>query len=367
VQATLFGNAQGAPDPSLDSPATLVIVFGEANLDADPDALKAICAAYPTSIRIGCSTSGHVLGTSLSDTGWAALAMRFERTTLRCATVSIGDAGCSAGAGRMLAAQLSEPDLVAVIVLSDGTLVNGGALVAGMTEGLPQGVGIAGGLAGDQAMFTRTWVLAGDTIGPGLITAVGLYGSAVRVAYGSQGGWEGFGPVRQITKSTDNVLHEIDGKPALDLYKDYLGTYGDELPGSALLFPLAIREPGSTRSLVRTVLAVDEARRCMTFAGHIPQGSTAQLMRASAEMLIDGAMEAAEKCGVPTAGSVAIAVSCVGRRLLLGERTEEEFDVVSNVLGTPLIGFYSNGELSADGGSNELHNQTMTLIVISED
>jgi hypothetical protein len=367
VQATLFGTSQGEPDPSLDSPATLVIVFGDADLDADPGALKAISEAYPTSIRIGCSTSGHVLGASLTDTGWVAVAMRFEHTALRLATVTIGESGCSAGAGRALAGQLSEPDLVAVIVLSDGTLVNGGALVSGMTEGLPLGVGIAGGLAGDQAKFARTWVLAGDTIGPGLVTAVGLYGSSVRVAYGSQGGWESFGPVRQITKSTDNVLYEIDGKPALDLYKDYLGTYGDELPGSALLFPLAIREPGSTRSLVRTVLAVDEARRCMTFAGHVPQGSTAQLMRASAEMLVDGAMEAAEKCGVPAPGSVALAVSCVGRRLLLGERTEEEFDAVSDVLGTPLIGFYSNGELSPDGGSNELHNQTMTLVVISED
>jgi hypothetical protein len=342
-------------------------VFGDANLDIDPDAFATVRAAYPTSIRIGCSTSGHVLGSDVIDAGWVAMAVRFDRTALRLATVTVGQQHDSAAAGRALATQLDAPDLAAVIVLSDGTRVNGGALVASLTEGLRPGVAIAGGLAGDQARFARTWVLAGDTISPGLVAAAGLYGSAARLTYGSHGGWESFGPTRHITKSTDNVLYEIDGKPALDLYKDYLGTYADGLPGSALLFPLAVRQPGSTRSLVRTVLAIDETTRCMTFAGHVPQGSTAQLMRASAEMLVDGAMEAAEKCGLPSRDSVALAVSCVGRRLLLGERADEEFDAVGNVLRIPLIGFYSNGEISPDGGSNELHNQTMTLVVISED
>jgi hypothetical protein len=124
---------------------------------------------------------------------------------------------------------------------------------------------------------------------------------------------------------------------------------------------------------VRTILAVDEESQSMTFAGDVPDGSLAQLMRASADMLVDGAIAAAEQCLAgqpPQTGSPALAlgVSCVGRRLVLGERVEDELEAVVDVLGssTQLVGFYSNGEISTTDGFCDLHNQTMTLTLISE-
>jgi hypothetical protein len=273
-------------------------------------------------------------------------------------------------AGERLGVELDGPGLAGVLLLSDGTLVNGSELVQGLAAQLPHGVPVSGGLAGDQAQFESTWVLAGDRMGPGLVTAVGLYGDRLQLSHGCRGGWERFGPARLVTRSEGNRLFELDGKPALALYKSYLGVYAEELPGSALRFPLAVQTADRPSHVVRTILSVDESDQSMTFAGDLPEGATAQLMRATHDMLIDGAMDAAGQCIVgtrPEGSALAFAVSCVGRRLVLGQRAEEELDAVRSVLGDiPLVGFYSNGEVSPGEGFSELHNQTMTLALLVE-
>jgi len=217
-------------------------------------------------------------------------------------------------------------------------------------------------------------VIAGGEPRTNLVTAVGLYGDHVRVGHGSKGGWDIFGPERKVTRSEGNVLFELDGRPALELYKEYLGARAAGLPATALLFPLALRSgPSDQKTLVRTVLSIDEARQSMTFAGDIPNGCLAQLMRANFERLIDGASDAAQlakSTGAENGSDVlAIAISCVGRRLILGERAEEEIEAALDVLprGTKQIGFYSYGEISPyASGHCDLHNQTMTLTTLTE-
>ena len=179
---------------------------------------------------------------------------------------------------------------------------------------------------------------------------------------------------RRITRSEGNVLFELDGKPALDLYKDYLGHLAQGLPGTALLFPLSIRRPQATSApVVRTILGVDETRRSLTFAGDVPQGWVGQLMRTSNDGLIGSAAVAVAQAthGLNACGdALVVSVSCVGRRLVLGERTEEEIESIVAGLpqGAAHVGFYSYGEISpnSDGGASELHNQTMTVTVFSE-
>jgi hypothetical protein len=175
-----------------------------------------------------------------------------------------------------------------------------------------------------------------------------------------------------VTRSRDNVLHELDGEPALDLYKNYLGELASGLPATGLLFPLALRaNEQDEKQLVRTILAVDEEAHSLVFAGDVPEGHRAQLMQANFDRLVGGAETAAE-LAIP--GSVAgdyltIAISCVGRRLVLGERTEDELEAVCHALpeGNHQVGFYSYGEISPyAGGSCDLHNQTMTLTVVTE-
>ena len=362
---------------TLDSTQTLVLAFAAPEVADAPAPLAELATAFPQSVIAGCSTSGEIAGAHVHDASVSVAVARFEHTQVRRAFTRIDGAADSHGAGARLAQQLraaSDEPLRAVFVLSDGLCVNGTPLVAGLTAGLPRGVAITGGLAGDGSRFARTWVLDRQRTEANHVCAVGLYGNRLRVGHGCDAGWSGFGPERRITRAEGNVLFELDGKPALELYKTYLGERAAGLPGTALLFPLTVRRDERDReSLVRTILAVDEARQSMTFAGDLPQGGIARLMRANTDKLIGSAGTAVRAAAgtLPADGSaLVVSVSCVGRRLVLGERTEEEVETVLD--GAPgrsgHVGFYSYGEISpaVPGGVSELHNQTMTVTVFSE-
>jgi hypothetical protein len=307
------------------------------------------------------------------DDGSLAVAVaRFERTSVALEVEPVTQSS-SAEVGRNIGKRLLDRsnDLAAVFVLSDGLDVNGSKLTQGLAAGTGGLAVITGGLAGDGSRFERTWVLVDGRPQVSHVTAIGLYGTALEVGYGSDGGWTVLGPERLITRSEGNVLMELDGRPALELYKSYLGERAVGLPATALLFPLAVRASGTIDGeLVRTVLGVDEAQQSMTFAGDVPQGSTAQLMRGTTERLVDAAQAAAVSARLPgNAPSLAVAVSCVGRRLYLGQRVEDELEAVMSGLGPNcgLVGFYSYGELSPVAvGTCDLHNQTMTITVFRE-
>ena len=360
-----------SPFPPLDSPDTLVLVFGGSEFLLEPAALLELKAAYPHSLLLGCSTSGEIHGACVEDASLSVAVAGFEHTRLLRAGAEVSGADSSRQAGAALAKILDAPDLKSVLVLSDGLSVNGSELVRGFNDLYQGRVVVTGGLAGDGGRFQRTWVLHEGLPVSARVEAVGFYGDAIRVSHASKGGWDTFGPERRITRATGNVLFELDGKPALELYKTYLGDRASGLPATALLFPLALRmKAGDERQLVRTVLAVDEKEQSLTFAGDVPEGSLGQLMRANFERLIEGAGTAAAGmgvlAGVPT---LAIAISCVGRRLVLGERAEEEVEATLQALpeGTEQVGFYSYGEISPySSGACDLHNQTMTLTVLQE-
>ncbi len=359
------------PDPALDSEHTLVVAFGASGLLDAPGPVHDVFAAYPKARVLGCSTSGEVHGTRIHDDSLVVAVTRFDSVGLREASAPVASAADSFAAGESIARQLRGDDLRAVLVFSDGLLVNGSELVRGLNSVLPPAVVVSGGLAGDGDRFQRTWVLDQRALRAGCVAAVGLYGPALRVGHGSKGGWDTFGVERRVTRSVGNVLYELDGRPALALYKEYLGERASGLPATALLFPLTLRpDTAGDRRLVRTILAVDEAKQSMTFAGDIPEGWYAQLMYANFDRLVDGAGDAAIAAVAGRDDNVlAIAVSCVGRRLVLGDRAEEEIEATADVLPKTAaqVGFYSYGELSPlAGGQCELHNQTMTLTTFAE-
>jgi hypothetical protein len=300
---------------------------------------------------------------------------RFDGVRLKRSAARVESPAHSAEAGKSVASELLAPDLRAVFVLSDGMHVNGSDLLSGINSALPEGVIVTGGLAGDAQRFQKTWVLLDDgACDKGWVSAVGFYGDSLRIGHGARGGWDIFGPERVVTKSKANVVYEIDGQPALQLYKSYLGERAKGLPGTALLFPLSLRESsGANKHLVRTILAIDEAEQSMTFAGNLPQGSLVQLMRANFDRLVDGAHEAAEVTAEsqanPAGPHLVLAISCVGRRIALGQRTEEEVEAAFEPLpkDSKMIGFYSYGEISPFAtGRCDLHNQTMCLTMLAE-
>jgi hypothetical protein len=371
------GSGWSAPLPAeQDGPDTLVLAFAAPRYADDWAPFAQLAAAFPRAQLIGCSTAGEIAGAAVQDASISATVVRFDRTRLRRAATVLAAAGDSRAAGARLAGQLAGHGLRAVFVLSDGLCVNGSALVDGLAQGLPPGIAVTGALAGDGSAFRRTWLVGREGPQAHQACAIGFYGPQLRVGHGCDGGWHDFGPERRITRAEGNVLFELDGRPALDLYKTYLGDRAAGLPGTALLFPLAVRREGAPgqAALVRTILGIDEARRSLTFAGDLPQGGIARLMRANADQLIDSATRASSQAMAAVQGlagpALVVSVSCVGRRLVLGERTDEEVETVADNAppGAVHLGLYSYGEISpaVPGGTSELHNQTMTVTTLSE-
>jgi hypothetical protein len=354
--------------------AQLVLIFGGSG-QLTPERIAEVRAFYPAAQVMGCSTAGEILDIRVHDDSLAVTAVSFAHTRLKLARCQVASATDSRRAGATLAGELLAGDLRHVFLLSDGLKVNGTELAEGLKAVLPPGIEATGGLSGDGARFQHTVVIADGIPQEGQVTALGLYGDALKVGYGSLGGWDPFGPDRLITKSQGNVLYELDGQSALALYKKYLGDHAAGLPATGLLFPLSLSAtPGEHTGLVRTILAVDEADQSMTFAGDMPEGMYARLMKANFDRLVDGAAGAAEAAKAPLAGGaaqLAILISCVGRKLVLKQRIEEEVEAVRDILGpgAALTGFYSYGEISPHAATArcQLHNQTMTITTFRED
>lgn len=380
LQTALLSSLQSSPpvwdsplDPAMDSDSTLVLAFGSPAAIEHPAVLEDIGARYPRSVVLGCSTAGEIAGRQVHDGSLSLAVARFEHTQLKSANATVTRSSDSRDAGVALGQTLNGNGLKAVFLLSDGLNVNGTLLIEGLRTTLPEHVTISGGLAGDGTAFRNTWVFDGHEAKQGRVCAVGFYGDRLNIGHGCDHGWVEFGPSRRITRAEGNVLYELDGKPALELYKTYLGELAQGLPGTALLFPLAVwNSEHDPQHLVRTILAVDEEAQSMTFAGTIPEGGYARLMRSNNENLIDSAGKAAGAAarGAGAGASLVVSVSCVGRRLVLGERTDEEIETVQEAAPSKAghVGFYSYGEISPaiDGRFSELHNQTMTVTVISE-
>lgn len=332
-----------------------------------------LACKFENAILIGCSTAGEILGNEVLDSTIALTAVKFEKTKLRIEEVDLVACNLdSYEAGKAISSKLMGPDLRHIFVLSDGLIVNGAELVKGLHADLDKSVSITGGLAGDCSNFENTLVISGNKVASKKIVALGLYGPELSIGFASKGGWDSFGIERLVTKSTNNVLYELDGQPALELYKSFLGDMAKDLPGSGLLFPLSMRDEDNQIPVVRTILSVDEKNGSLTFAGNIPQGSYVRLMKANIDRIIGGAEQSAitAKNSTEDQHQLAFLISCVGRRLVMKQLVEEEVEAVNEVFGNDIYttGFYSYGEIAPFDKFSPctLHNQTMTITTFSE-
>ncbi|MCL4677687.1 MAG: FIST C-terminal domain-containing protein [Alphaproteobacteria bacterium] len=341
---------------------------------ADSPVLRELCAAFKDVPVIGCSTAGEISDTKLSDSAISLMAVNFEKTTLRIAGEVIESAEACYEKSRVLAQRLQADDLAGVFILAPGLNVNGSAITRGFSSVLGSKVSISGGLAGDKTSFSQTYTLMNGAISENTIVVVGFYGEHIRIGTGSKGGWAPFGPARRITKADGNLLYQLDDKPALDLYKQYLGEKAEQLPYSGLLYPFSILEDDQSETgLIRTILDVNHESKSLILAGDMPEGKMVRLMHADVDQLIVGAENAAEEAhldGMDAETSVALLVSCVGRKLVMADDVVEEVEAVQHVFGpgTRMAGFYSYGEICISDLTKEaeLHNQTMTITLLSE-
>lgn len=354
-----------------DESADIVFIFGDTDVLKETSTYQKIKNKFPNSHLLGSSSSGNVLGKEISSYSLVATAVKFESSRVEVQSVDYVDGKDLEKLSAELVSKLSKEGLKHVFILSDGLRINGSELVKGVNSAL-KNVEVTGGLAGDGARFQETFILCDDKPTEGRIAAIGFYGENLVISSGCFGGWSEFGAIRTITKSKANILYEIDNEPALDLYKRYLGEYAKDLPSSGLRFPLSIKDNEDDPEVIRTLLAIDEESKSIIFAGDVPEGYYARLMKPDTDKLINGAGHAAREIVMANKKpALGLVVSCVGRKLVLGQLVDEELEEVGEILGdnVSLVGFYSYGEIApfeVDKLKCQLHNQTMTLTAIYE-
>lgn len=361
------------PGNFLPEKVSLVLCFGGRQTITGNETAEKVMKQFSKAQVVLCSTAGEIYGTEVHDDSLTVTALQLERTTVKTAKVNQESYTSSYDAGIALVEQLSQKDLKYILVLADGGLVNGSELVRGIESRVNHRIPVTGGLAGDSTDFESTLVGLNDAPIRGNIVAVGFYGEALRIGHGTMGGWEIFGMEREVTASNSNELFEIDGVNALELYKRYLGKYANDLPGSALLFPLSVQLPDATDPVVRTILSVNNERQSMIFAGDVPVGAKVRFMKANFDNLVDAAGKAAQQTidhGISPKPAWALLISCVGRKIILDTRADEELEAVADLFGAGVVltGFYSYGEISPlnPGTACQLHNQTMTITTFDE-
>jgi hypothetical protein len=183
INSQLLKDGQTLPHDNNDdvSPALadLVIAFGSRHLIGGTDLYARLQAQYTRAQIILCSTAGEIFGNNVFDEAVAVTAVHFDKTSLKSVSVNIKDHSCSFEAGRELIKKLDTDDLAYVLVLSDGSNVNGSELVRGMEDANGHHVPITGGLAGDAGRFERTYVGLNGPAVEGNIAAIGFYGKAL--------------------------------------------------------------------------------------------------------------------------------------------------------------------------------------------
>lgn len=365
----IFSNAD-----FLEAQANLVLVFGERVVLEASMPYAQLKQLYPNAQIVICSTAGQISNDTVEAENVIATAIAFEKTKIKVAEIDLLKNNSISALGGVVKKELLSEDLKSLLVISEGSYVNGSELVNELEKQTEFKIPIFGGLAGDNLKFERTLVGYNADGSEGKIVIIGFYGDAIHLGYGCEGGWSDFGPEREVSVAENNIVFKIGDRFALDLYKEYLGKYANDLPGSALYFPLSMKENKHSLPVVRTILSIDENRKSMTFAGNVPQGSFVRLMKGNVDKLIDASYNATMDSfsSHSKKPKLALVVSCVGRKVVLGNRIEEEFESVKEASGneTLICGFYSYGEIAPVVDKDktcELHNQTIAVLTIMEE
>lgn len=351
----------------------LVLVFGNRYLLENEDIYTQLRSQFPNGHLVFGSTSGDITANYVDDESITATAIEFEKSNFEIKTSNVLHTDLdSFKTGKDLVNQFTKKGLKHIFVVADGSFINGSQLTKGLNAATNHNLLITGGLCGDAARFQKTVASYNENPKPGEIVAIGFYGDTFEASFAIHGGWTPFGPERIVTKSDSNVLYELDNLPALDLYKKYLGDKSKELPGAALLYPLNVKSENEEQSFVRTILNIDEEKNTMILAGDIPENSKVQLMMTNVDNIASASELAAKQALAKQKKQpqLALLVSCIGRKLVLDQRVEEEIEEVVSVVGknTTICGFYSYGEIAPFNleVNCQLHNQTMTITLINE-
>jgi hypothetical protein len=363
----------------------LVIVFASVQYDQEK-MLAGVRSVSKNALLVGSSTAGEITTTGPAKKHSVAV-MAVKSPDIKFYT-GVGEniAANPRVAGKKAAEEvrkLAGDQLKAFIMLPDVLAGNGADTVRGVLDSLGAHFPVVGGASGDDFKFVKTYQYLNDKVYSGAVVGLGLTG-VFKIGIGVKHGWIPISAPMKVTRSSGSVLHELDGQPAINIYKNYFGEeeakqlQKETLAKLAITYPLGMLVAGSEEMLIRDPISVDE-HGSITCAAEIPENSDIQLMIGSREEAIKVAKVAAENAMSQLDGAEPKAViifNCIARNKLFGEHAGDEISAIQEAVGsaTPLIGFYTYGEQAPLGGevrniekcNPAFHNETVVICILGE-
>lgn len=260
------------------------------------------------------------------------------------------------------------------VLLADPFSSDPATLLSGLDYAFPEAAkigGLASGAtsAGEGALFLGEDYYASGTAG------LALTGDVVVDTVVAQG-CKPVGGVMQITSCQDNVLHELDGRPAFEALEEVYATLDErdqKLAASALFVGVLMdefeEEPGPGDFLIRNLIGVDPRRGALGVGERLQEGMRVRFhlrdAEASAEDLhavLTGYERTLGPGKAPEAVSGALLFSCLGRgEGLYGEPGFDTAIFHEHLGPVPVGGFFCNGEFGPVGGTSFLHGYTSSF------
>lgn len=327
---------------------------------SSPELLEGIRAVVGSTMLLGCTDAGNLSMDGPAHASVAVMLIKCDGLEVR---PGAGDklAENPEAAGAAMARQALDGRLgfgsgpgSLLLAFAEGARGNLSAVLRGAQSVVGENFPIVGGAAGDEGRFVETtqyclsYMLKDSVVGL-------LLGGPIRFGVGTRHGWGAISRPRVVTKAKGDTIWEIDGKPALGFYRDYLGDAADELDNSNLaratcVYPVGFAVEGEDEPLVRFPLRVTPEGH-LVFGGDVEQGTEVRLMLGTKDSIVESARAAAQEAvnalqGAPS--RAAMVFSCFSREKVLGRDARREMQAIREVFGenVPVIGYYSHGELS---------------------
>jgi hypothetical protein len=342
--------------------------------------LEQINAQWPGIALIGCTTDGEMSSHVL-----------FAEDSLALVLLSGNNFSAVSGVARSVSTDVAESIRASVndavqrlagrggnggapslcITMPDGLTVSGSAALNALRAALGDAVPIFGGTAGDQWRFKGTKQFHGTEVLSDSVPFL-LFGEGVVFSFGVDTGWRPIGREGRVTEVDGHVVRAIDGRPATEFYREFLGnvdiTHLTE-------YPLAVTADDGRGFYLRAPGRTDEATGCIHFLGDVPDGARVHITTTNRDQILDATRTSFQHAlndfpkssGVEGKPALALCISCAGRKQILGSRTQEEARIVNELLaGVPAAGFYGYGEIARLGedGISHYHNETFTTLLL---
>lgn len=337
----------------------LIQIFCGTKIDKLIDLLKSLKEHLPQAICIGSSTDGEICQGEVTTFQTVLSISVFENTTLQTAYAKNQD---SFSNGYMLAKQLCKKDTKLLITFTDGNKTNGETFLKGI-EAFDNEVIVCGGMAGDNASFTQTFIFSQDNILSYGAVGVSLNSDTLKVKNAYNFNWSPIGIEHTIDEVQDNRVYKISGMRPLDFYEKYLGSYVVKaLPATGIEFPLIANRNGLP--VARAVIQKHKDGS-LSFPGNLYKGDKVKLGFGNVELIMDNPVESLfDDCNINNAQTFFI-YSCMARRRYMPSMIDLEIKPFSKI--APTAGFFTYGEFFHNLGHNELLNQTITIVALSEE